>query len=69
LLAPNAPVVYRLLSNIHLQEKDYPALMQDIEEYLKLDPDSPAGIRAKELREQVQKKMATDHPVPAAAKP
>jgi len=67
-LAPNAPVVYRLLSNIHLLEKDYAALLQDIDEYLKLDPDSAAGIRAKELREQVQQKMAAEHPM-STAKP
>jgi tetratricopeptide (TPR) repeat protein len=69
LLAPNAAMVYRLLSNIHLQQKDYPALLQDIDQYLKLDPESPAGVRAKELREQVQQIMAVEHPVPGAAKP
>ncbi len=67
-LAPAAPIIYRLLANIHLQEKDYPSLLQDIEEYLKLDPDSPAGIRAKELREQVQQKISADNPS-ATAKP
>ena len=66
LLAPNAPVVYRLLSNIHLQEKDYAALLQDIDEYLKLDPDSPAGIRSGELRGQVQQKISAEHPAASA---
>ena len=42
-LAPSAPIVYRLLSNIHLRRNDYPALLADIDAYLKLDPDSPAG--------------------------
>jgi tetratricopeptide (TPR) repeat protein len=69
LLAPNAAMVYRLLSNIHLQQRNYPALLQDIDQYLKLDPDSPAGLRAKELREQVQQKIAAEHAVPATAKP
>jgi Tfp pilus assembly protein PilF len=68
LLAPGTAIVYRLLANIHLQEKDYAALLLDIDEYLRLDPDSPAGLRAKELREQVQQKMARDNPT-AAAKP
>ena len=68
LLAPAAPIVYRLLANIHLQEKDYPALLQDLDEYLKLDPDSPAGMRAKELREQVQQKLAADNST-AVARP
>jgi tetratricopeptide (TPR) repeat protein len=69
LLAPRAPMVYRLLSNIHLQEKDYPALLKDIDAYLTLDPDSPAGIRAKQLREQVQQKIGSEHPAPASAEP
>jgi Flp pilus assembly protein TadD len=68
LLAPGTAIVYRLLANIHLQQKDYAALLQDIDEYLRLDPDSPAGLRAKELREQITQKMARDNPT-AAAKP
>jgi tetratricopeptide (TPR) repeat protein len=69
-LAPNVPLVYRLLSNVHLKEKDYPALLSDLDAYIKLDPDSPAGIRARQLREEVQKKLAKDAgAVPAAAKP
>jgi tetratricopeptide (TPR) repeat protein len=67
-LAPGTAIVYRLLANIHLQQKNYPALLQDIDEYLALDPDSPAGLRAKELRDQIAQKMATDNPT-AAAKP
>jgi tetratricopeptide (TPR) repeat protein len=57
-LAPNAAIVYRLLSNIHLSQKDYPALVQDLDAYIKLDPDSPAGARAKEIRKQVQESIA-----------
>jgi tetratricopeptide (TPR) repeat protein len=56
-LAPNAAIVYRLLSNIHLRQKNYPALLGDIDAYLKLDPGSPAGIRAKQMREEVQQKI------------
>jgi tetratricopeptide (TPR) repeat protein len=58
-LAPGAAIVYRLLSNIHLREKDYTALLADIDAYIKLDPDSAAGIRAKQLREQVAQKVDT----------
>jgi hypothetical protein len=65
-LAPSAAVVYRLLSNIHLRQKDYPALLADIDSYVKLDPDSPAGIRAKQLREQVAQKVDAAKAVPAA---
>jgi tetratricopeptide (TPR) repeat protein len=67
-LAPSAAVVYRLLSNIHLRQKDYPALLADIDTYIKLDPDSAAGIRAKQLRAQVAQKVDTAKATPAAQK-
>jgi tetratricopeptide (TPR) repeat protein len=65
LLAPSAPIVYRLLSNIHLLQNDFPALLEDLDAYVSLDPDSPAGLRAKELRTQVQQKIAAQHPTTA----
>ncbi len=58
LLAPGAPIVYRLLSNIHLQQKNYTALLEDLDTYLTLDPDSPAGQRAKQLRDQLQQRLS-----------
>jgi tetratricopeptide (TPR) repeat protein len=58
LLAPGVPIVYRLLSNIHLAQSDYPALLADLETYISLDPGSPAGLRAKQLRDQLQQKLA-----------
>ncbi|MGB7438964.1 MAG: tetratricopeptide repeat protein [Candidatus Acidiferrum sp.] len=69
LLAPSAPIVYRLLSNIHLQEKNYPALLEDLNRYIALDPDSPAGIRAKQVRDQVQQEVGTGQVAPASTKP
>ena len=57
-LSPTTAIVYRLLSNIHLRQKNYPALLQDLDAYIKLDPDSPAGLRAKQMRDQVQSKIA-----------
>ena len=66
-LAPNAAIVYRLLSNIHLSQKNYPALIEDLDAYIKLDPDSPAGVRAKEIRNQVQENISKDKLTPAAS--
>ncbi len=66
-LAPGAAIIYRLLSNIHLSQKDYPALVQDLNSYIKLDPDSPAGVRAKEIRKQVQEGIAKGTSTPAAS--
>ncbi len=56
-LAPSQPVVYRLLAIIHLRQKNYSALLTDLDAYLQLDPDSPAGLRAKELRAQAEKEI------------
>lgn len=67
-LAPSAAIVYQLLSNIHLRQKDYLALLADIDAYLKLDPDSPAGIRAKQLRELAAQKIDSAKAAPAADK-
>jgi tetratricopeptide (TPR) repeat protein len=57
-LAPNQPVVYRLLAVIHLRQKNFPALILDLDAYLRLDPDSAAGLRAKELRAAAEKQIA-----------
>ncbi|HKS83569.1 MAG TPA: carboxypeptidase regulatory-like domain-containing protein [Candidatus Acidoferrales bacterium] len=54
-LAPTALIVYRLLSNIHLHEKNYPALLDDLNAYIKLDPKSMMGVHAQQLRVQVER--------------
>ena len=68
-LAPNQPIVYRLLAVIHLRQKNYAALLTDLDAYLQLDPDSPAGLRAKELRAQAEKQVgAASEPTISAKK-
>jgi hypothetical protein len=54
-LKPDFPMIYRLLANIHVSQHDKAALLQDLDEYIRLDPDSPAGIRAKQMREKLQR--------------
>lgn len=56
-LAPRQPVVYRLLAMIHLRQKDYSALVSALDSYIALDPDSPAGARAKELLVEAEKEL------------
>lgn len=69
-LAPNAPLVYRLLTIIHLRQNDYASALQDIDAYLKLDPGSEIGARAKQLRQQIAQKFATPNsPPPGETKP
>ena len=57
-LAPQQPFVYRLLAVIQLREKNYAALVSTLDSYIQLDPDSAAGVRAKELRAEAQKELA-----------
>jgi hypothetical protein len=46
-----------LLANIHIQRKDYPALVRDIDEYLRLSPSGPEADQARKTREHVQSIM------------
>jgi tetratricopeptide (TPR) repeat protein len=56
-LAPQQPIVYRLLAIIHIKEKDYAGALTALDNYIRLDPDSPAGLRAKELRAETERKL------------
>jgi Carboxypeptidase regulatory-like domain/Tetratricopeptide repeat len=58
-LAPNEAPVYRLLTKIDLEKKDYQGALKDLDGYIKLDPDSPLGTRAKQLRQEVAQKAAS----------
>ena len=53
-LMPDNPPVYLLLANIHIQKKDYPALVRDLDDYLRLAPIGPEADQARKTRERVQ---------------
>jgi tetratricopeptide (TPR) repeat protein len=53
-LMPDNPPVYLLLANIHIQKKDYPSLVTDLDEYLRLAPNTPEADQARKTREKVQ---------------
>jgi tetratricopeptide (TPR) repeat protein len=53
LMPDNAPV-YLLLANIHIQRKDYPALLRDLDDYLRLSPYGPEADQARKTKDQVQ---------------
>jgi tetratricopeptide (TPR) repeat protein len=56
-LAPQQPLPHRLLAILDLREKDYPALLEELDAFIALEPDTPASLRAKELRAQTQKTL------------
>ena len=53
-LMPDNPPVYLLLANIHIQRRDYPALLRDLDDYLRLAPFGPEADQARKTREHVQ---------------
>ena len=52
-LMPDNPAVYLMLANIHIQRRDLPALLRDLDEYLRLAPNGLEAERARRTREQV----------------
>ncbi len=56
-MMPDNPPVYLLLANVHIQKKDYPALVRDLTEYLRLSPGSPEADQARKTRDRVQAAM------------
>jgi tetratricopeptide (TPR) repeat protein len=56
-IMPDNPPVYLLLANIHIQRKDYPALLRDLDDYLRLAPFGPDADQARKTRERVQASM------------
>ena len=61
-LSPQQPKVYRLLSLIHLRQKNYQAALADLDAYIRLDPDSPEGKTAKQIRADTQSQLESAHP-------
>jgi tetratricopeptide (TPR) repeat protein len=53
-LMPDNPPVYLLLANIHIQRKDYNALVRDLDDYLRLSPIGSEADQARKTRERVQ---------------
>jgi Tfp pilus assembly protein PilF len=53
-IMPDNPPVYLLLANIHIQKKDYPSIVKDLDEYLRLAPNDPSAEQARKTRERVQ---------------
>lgn len=68
-LKSDSPEAIRLLADIHSREKDYRSLVNDLDEYLKLDPDSPVAVRARALRTTAQRLLDESQSSSAIAQP
>ena len=56
-LKPDDPGVYLILANIHIQLRDYPSLLKDLNTYLKLSPNGPEAEQARKTRDELQTAM------------
>jgi tetratricopeptide (TPR) repeat protein len=62
---------YFLLARIHQRQNNSPAVVQDLNAYLKLDPTNPGNAQARALLEKTQQAMSQnpDSPILDTAKP
>lgn len=70
-LAPQTAQVYLVLANVHAVQQNYPAAIQDLDAYLKLEPNGQRSDAVRRTRDKLQKQV---HPPPgtnpaASAKP
>lgn len=56
-MKPDNPSVYLLLANILIYRRDYPALLKDLDSYLKLVPSGPDADQARKARDDLQAAM------------
>ncbi len=59
------PAVHLLLAEVHQRKHDYLALLNDLDEYLKLEPDGPMSTRARELRDELRRGLEGARNAPA----
>lgn len=63
------PEAHLLLADIHGREKDFRALVNDLDEYLRLAPDGPASARAKAVRDSARRVLFESQSATALAEP
>jgi len=67
-LMPDNAHVYLLLANIHIQRKDYPSLLRDLDDYLRLAPNGVDADRARKTRDDVKARLANPPAAESEAK-
>ncbi len=70
-LAPQTPQVYLVLANVHAIQQKYQTAVQDLDVYLKLDPNGQNSEAVRRTRERLQKQIqaAPGGNPPSTAKP
>jgi tetratricopeptide (TPR) repeat protein len=60
-LAPENAQLRLLLANVHMNEQNYPALLEDLNGYLKLAPTGPFADQARTQRDDIQQHLAAEN--------
>lgn len=61
---PSIAPLQMLLANIHIHKADYQAASDDLETFLRIDPDGPSSAKARTTLDGIRKLMASGKPVP-----
>jgi tetratricopeptide (TPR) repeat protein len=64
-LRPDDASIRLLLANIHLKLRNIPAMLEDLDAYLKLDPSGPQAERARETRDKLRQALSNGQATPA----
>lgn len=57
-LQPNNPTLHLILANVHIKLLNYPAALDDLNAYLRLDPTGPFAEQARTERDELQRASA-----------
>jgi tetratricopeptide (TPR) repeat protein len=57
-LKPDSAEAYLLLADIHHRQHDYPAVIKDLDEYLRLQPESLVNGNVRSLRDEAEQAIA-----------
>jgi tetratricopeptide (TPR) repeat protein len=68
-LRPDNARLYLILANVHNELQTYPALLDDLNNYLKLAPTGPFSDQARAQQKQLQQELGDAQKTPAAAAP
>jgi cytochrome c-type biogenesis protein CcmH/NrfG len=62
-LQPDHAETYLVLANIHGKMLDYQKLVEDLNNYLKLDPNGPQAAQARQTRDQIVQQARQNDPI------
>ncbi len=66
---PDFAQLHLLLANIHIRQRAYPALLEDLDSYLRLEPNGAMSAQARDMREKIRTNLAKTQNTEAAGSP